>query len=187
MANTRSAKKAARQTERRTVSNKARRTRMRSSARKVEEAIASGNRETAEELTVDVFHSVWRRASSYDAAVGPVLGWIMNQARSQAVDRVRYDNRQKRTNTHADDTGTHAAASDVAASLDLAELGGVLRKALAVLTKDERTAIEQAFFADMTYAAVATRLQEPLGTIKTRIRSGLAKLRQALDRGTVQS
>ena len=47
----------------------------------------AGNRETAEELTLDVFHDVWRRAPQYDPANGPVLGWIMNQARSRAIDR----------------------------------------------------------------------------------------------------
>src|SRR5436190_17134278 len=58
----------------------------------------TANRETAEELTIDVFHDVWRRASLYDAANGTVLGWIMNQARSRAIDRLRFDSRKKRVN-----------------------------------------------------------------------------------------
>ena len=57
----------------------------------------TANRETAEELTIDVFHDVWRRASRYDAASGTVLGWIMNQARSRAIDRLRFDSRKKRS------------------------------------------------------------------------------------------
>src|ERR1041385_2657454 len=57
----------------------------------------TANRETAEELTVDVFHDIWRRAAGYDAANGTVLAWIMNQARSRAIDRLRFDNRQKRS------------------------------------------------------------------------------------------
>ena len=57
----------------------------------------TSNRETAEELTLDVFHDVWRRAPSYDAASGTVLGWIMNQARSRAIDRLRFENRKKRS------------------------------------------------------------------------------------------
>ena len=56
------------------------------------------NRQTAEELTVDVFHDVWLRAPEYDAANGPVLGWILNQARSRAIDRVRHEQRRKRVN-----------------------------------------------------------------------------------------
>src|SRR5213080_203358 len=57
----------------------------------------TAKRETAEELTLDVFHDVWRRASRYDAANGTVLGWIMNQARSRAIDRVRFEQRKKRS------------------------------------------------------------------------------------------
>ena len=54
----------------------------------------TANRETAEELTIDVFHDVWRRAQRYDAANGTVLGWIMNQARSRAIDRLRFESRK---------------------------------------------------------------------------------------------
>src|SRR6476659_3635670 len=61
----------------------------------------TANRETAEELTIDVFHDIWRRAARYDAASGTVLGWIMNQARSRAIDRLRFESRQKRS--HGDD------------------------------------------------------------------------------------
>jgi RNA polymerase sigma-70 factor, ECF subfamily len=57
----------------------------------------TANRETAEELTIDVFYDVWRRASRYDAENGTVLGWIMNQARSRAIDRLRFDSRKKRS------------------------------------------------------------------------------------------
>ena len=57
----------------------------------------TANRETAEELTIDVFHDVWRRAWRYDAANGTVLGWIMNQARSRAIDRLRFESRKKRS------------------------------------------------------------------------------------------
>jgi DNA-directed RNA polymerase specialized sigma24 family protein len=60
------------------------------------------NRESAEELTVDVFYDVWRKASSYDPANGSVVGWIMNQARSRAIDRLRFEHRKKRLNTDGD-------------------------------------------------------------------------------------
>src|SRR5690349_24997819 len=59
----------------------------------------TANRETAEELTIDVFHDVWRRAARYDAANGTVLGWIMNQARSRAIDRLRLDRKSTRLNS----------------------------------------------------------------------------------------
>jgi RNA polymerase sigma-70 factor (ECF subfamily) len=137
----------------------------------------TANRETAEELTLDVFHDVWRRASRYDAANGTVLGWIMNQARSRAIDRLRFENRKKRS-------GDEQPLADVAADprdvLELREQAESLRAALAALTPDERQAIETTFFAGLTHAEAATRLNQPLGTIKTRIRSGLHKLRDAL-------
>lgn len=139
-----------------------------------------GNRETAEELTLDVFHDVWRKASTYDPAGGPVVGWIMNQARSRALDRLRFEGRKKRAPHDADHPVGEAAASDPQQAFDFREQAHLLRHALQVLTPDERQAIETAFFSELTYSEVAERLQQPLGTVKTRIRSGLGKLRQAL-------
>jgi RNA polymerase sigma-70 factor (ECF subfamily) len=139
----------------------------------------TANRETAEELTIDVFHDVWRRATRYDAANGTVLGWIMNQARSRAIDRLRFESRKKRS-----DGGDMQPLAEVTADphdvLELREQGELLRAALAALTPDERQAIEATFFAGLTHAEAAARLNQPLGTIKTRIRSGLHKLRHRL-------
>jgi len=143
----------------------------------------AGNRETAEELTLDVFYDVWRRASRYDAGNGTVLGWIMNQARSRAIDRLRFEQRKKRVDPHASDPLPELDADDSDDILELKEQSRALRDALAVLTADERQAIEAAFFSELTYAEVAARLNQPLGTVKTRIRSGLHKLRQALAAG----
>jgi RNA polymerase sigma-70 factor (ECF subfamily) len=140
----------------------------------------TGSRETAEELTLDVFHDVWRRAAAYDPAGGTVVGWIMNQARSRAIDRLRFEQRKKRVNTRGDDPPAPSPAGDPQQALETRERARVLRAALEVLTPDERRAIETAFFAELTYQEAAARLQEPIGTVKTRIRSGLAKLRQAL-------
>src|SRR4029434_7621620 len=58
----------------------------------------TANRETAEEVTLDVFYAVWRKASAYDPANGSVVGWIMNLARSRAIDRLRFEQRKKRVN-----------------------------------------------------------------------------------------
>jgi len=139
----------------------------------------TANRETAEELTIDVFHDVWRRASRYDAANGTVLSWIMSQARSRAIDRLRFESRKKRSHGSAVQPLDEAAA-DPHDVLELREQGESLRAALAVLTPEERQAIEATFFAGCTHAEAAARLNQPLGTIKTRIRSGLHKLRQTL-------
>lgn len=139
----------------------------------------TANRETAEELTIDVFHDVWRRASNYDPVNGTVLGWIMNQARSRAIDRLRFESRRKRSHDGNVDVLAEATA-DPRDMLELREQGELLRAALAVLTRDERQAIEATFFAGLTHTEAAARLNQPLGTIKTRIRSGLHKLRRAL-------
>ena len=138
------------------------------------------NRETAEEVTLDVFHDVWRRAATYDPAGGSVVGWIMNQARSRAIDRVRRDQRKKRNPGHADGAVPSPAARTPHDAVAGKDEGRHLREAHAVLTSAERVAIETTFFAELTYAEAAARLKQPLGTIKTRIRSGLGRLRQAL-------
>jgi RNA polymerase sigma-70 factor, ECF subfamily len=139
----------------------------------------TANRETAEELTVDVFHDVWRRAAHYDAANGTVVGWIMNQARSRAIDRLRFESRKKRSHG-GDEQSLAEVAADPRDVLDLREQAQSLRAALATLTPNERQAIEATFFAGFTHAEAAARLNQPLGTIKTRIRSALHKLRRAL-------
>jgi RNA polymerase sigma-70 factor, ECF subfamily len=138
------------------------------------------NRETAEEVTLDVFHDVWRRAAKYDPASGSVVGWIMNQARSRAIDRLRFEQRKKRDHADAGIPLPSAAAADAHDEVARKEQGQLLREALTVLTPDERLTIETAFFSEMTHEEVAARLNQPLGTIKTRVRSGLGKLRQAL-------
>jgi RNA polymerase sigma-70 factor (ECF subfamily) len=137
------------------------------------------NRETAEELTIDVFHDVWRRASSYDPANGSVVGWIMNQARSRAIDRLRFEQGKRRVNTYPDDLRSETDIVDPQQVL-FKEQSQQLRDALEVLTPDERKAIESAFFSESTYEQTARKLNQPLGTVKTLIRSGLGKLREAL-------
>jgi RNA polymerase sigma-70 factor (ECF subfamily) len=140
------------------------------------------NRETAEELTVDVFHDVWRRASTYTPEGGSVVGWIMNQARSRAIDRMRFEQRKKRVMGPLAEPEGEPAEPDPHHRATAREEERRVRDALADLSPDERRAIETAFFSELTYVETATRLNEPIGTVKTRIRSGLAKLRRALAR-----
>jgi len=138
------------------------------------------NRETAEEVTLDVFYQVWQRASSYDPANGSVVGWIMNQARSRAIDRLRFDQRKKRVNTYPDSLRPATDIVDPQQACLFEEQSRELRSALEILTPEERKAIETAFFSELTHDETARALHEPLGTVKTRIRSGLGKLREAL-------
>jgi RNA polymerase sigma-70 factor (ECF subfamily) len=103
----------------------------------------------------------------------------MNQARSRAIDRLRFENRKKRRQGDGVQPLDETAA-DPRDVIELREQGAALRGALATLIPGEREAIETTFFAGLTHAEAAARLNQPLGTIKTRIRSGLHKLRHAL-------
>jgi RNA polymerase sigma-70 factor (ECF subfamily) len=104
----------------------------------------------------------------------------MNQARSRAIDRLRFEHRKKRVSNYVDRPLTTAEADDPQQTYHLGEQSRVLRNALEVLTPEERQVIETAYFSELTYQEVAAKLNQPLGTVKTRIRSGLGKLRQAL-------
>ena len=138
-----------------------------------------GDKCSAEEVTLDLFHDIWRRASGYEVGGGSVLGWILNQARSRAIDRIRHERRKKRTNPPADAAVTHSP-DGCEETVELEQRGRMLRRAVAGLQPAERMAIERAFFGDLTYVEVASQLAVPVGTVKTRIRSGLQKLRFAL-------
>jgi RNA polymerase sigma-70 factor (ECF subfamily) len=140
------------------------------------------NRETAEEVTVDVFYDVWRKASTYDPANGSVVGWIMNQARCRAIDRLRFDQRKKRVNSYPHSLRPTTDAADPQQTCLFEEQSRLLQNALGVLTPEERNAIETAFFNELTYEQTARKLNQPPGTVKTRIRSGLVKLRETLKR-----
>jgi RNA polymerase sigma-70 factor, ECF subfamily len=140
----------------------------------------TANRETAEEVTLDVFYEVWQKASAYDPANGSVVGWIMNQARSRAIDRLRFDQRKKRVNTYPHSLRPTTDIVDPQQACLFEEQSRLLRNALEVLTSEERNAIETAFFSELTHEETARKLNQPLGTVKTRIRSGMGKLREAL-------
>ena len=142
----------------------------------------TANRETAEELTLDVFYDVWRKASTYDPANGSVIGWIMNQARSRAIDRLRFDQRKKRVNIYPDSLRPATDVVDPQQAFLFEEQSRLLRNALEILSPEERNSIETAFFSELTYEETAKKLNQPVGTVKTRIRSGMGKLREALGR-----
>jgi len=137
----------------------------------------TGSRDTADELTLDVFHDVWRRAAGYDPENGTVVGWIMNQARSRAIDRLRFEQRRKRIDPYPDAAEETAESTD---ALEAKQQGALLQRALDDLSPGERQAVKAAFFSELSHAEVATLLDQPLGTVKTRIRTALQKLRQAL-------
>ena len=135
-----------------------------------------GNRELAEEVTLDVFHDIWRKAAQYEPAGGSVVSWIMIQARSRAIDRLRFERRKKRV----DPSPNAPVVVEPGAAIAAQQRRHAIEGALSALTPHERVAIETAFFSGLTYAETADLLDEPLGTVKTRVRSALIKLRKAL-------
>jgi RNA polymerase sigma-70 factor (ECF subfamily) len=135
----------------------------------------------AEDVVQDVFSQAWRQASRYDAARGSVLGWLLTLTRSRAIDRLR--GRRSRPEPSSDEGALNgipdpAAPADVLAAS--AAQAAHIRAALDGLTVLQRVAIELAFYEGLTHAEIAERLELPLGTVKTRIRQGLLKLRDRL-------
>src|SRR5262249_23546914 len=133
----------------------------------------------AEDIVQEVFAQAWRQAARYDAARGHVAAWLLTLARSRAIDRLRA--RQARP-----DRGGDAIADppDRESTADLQLLSGERaargRAALGELPLRQRVAIELAYYEGLTHAEIAARLEQPLGTVKTRIRLALLKLRDAL-------
>lgn len=141
-----------------------------------------GDSHEAEEVIQDVFVEIWNKASVFDASLGTAFHWVMRIARNRSIDRIR--SRQRRAQTlerfqelAPADVG-HESASP-AKSLGSDELAGI-RAAVQGLPPDQRRALEMAFFAGNTHAEIAQFTGEPLGTVKARIRRGMAKLRDTL-------
>ncbi len=137
----------------------------------------SNDEADVEEIVADVLWQAWSDARSYDAARGSVGAWLVTLARSRAIDRLRAKKaRQARPGNELPDE----PAIDPAAALDTAQRAKIVRTAVAALESDERAALELAYFSDLSQSQIAQRLGIPLGTVKTRIRCAMIKLRQAL-------
>jgi len=154
-----------------------------------------GQRADAEEVVVEAFAQAWRDAPRFDAGRGSVAGWLTMIARSRALDLVRARSRRDRiTASAAADRPDAPPAmsefrSDPGGALDHDERRRQVRQALETLSPPQRQAIELAYFEGLSQSEIAERLQEPLGTVKTRVRLGMQKLRESLrpfyfERGT---
>ena len=135
-----------------------------------------GNPADAEEVTLDIYTQVWRTASHFDEQRGSVLAWLMIMARTRSIDRLRSRANQSR---HEE---LLALSPDVAPVVT-ANQPGIEREvqtALAALAPEQREAIELAYWYGYSHAELAGRLGQPLGTVKTRIRLGMIKLRSQL-------
>jgi RNA polymerase sigma-70 factor, ECF subfamily len=147
-----------------------------------------GSPSDAEEVLQETFVRVWFRADSYDALLGSPATWLVRIGRNAAIDRLR--TRRIRANiavepaVHGGDP--HRVVEPVTREtpetvLEGLTTAGAVRTALATLTPPQRALIEAAFFEGYTHSELATRFGVPLGTVKTRIRSGLAAMRNRLE------
>ena len=137
----------------------------------------------AEEVVQEVFDQAWRQASRYDPARATVAAWLLNMARTRAIDRLRARRaRPDRAGLESEHAWSALAASsaDPLDALDTARDAVRVREALQRLPLIQLVAIELAYFEGLTQTEIAARLEEPLGTVKTRIRVALLKLRDAL-------
>ena len=136
----------------------------------------------AEDIVQEVFTQAWTQASRYDASRGTVAAWLLMQARSRAIDRLRGRKLRPEGATSAFDVRDPGEGPDAQAMAG--EYARRVRAALGSLTDPQRTALELAFFEGLTYSQVAEHLNQPIGTVKTRIRQALLRLKAALDDAT---
>lgn len=136
---------------------------------------------TAEEVTLDVYTQVWRQASNYDSRRGTPSAWMLTIARSRAIDRFRSTDQTRRRSeplTVVEATFSDGANPEETASE--AERRVIVRAALDSLPAEQRQVIEMAYFGGLSHSEIAETLSQPLGTVKTRTRLGMIRLREAL-------
>ena len=139
------------------------------------------DRTEAEDVVQDVFSQAWRQAAAYDERRAPVAGWLLMMARTRSIDRLRARSGRiqmvQALPTLPDPPDQHEGPEAMAIG---EEEAARVRAALETLTESQRSAIELAYYEGLSQSDIAARLREPLGTIKTRIRTGLLKLLAAM-------
>jgi len=139
------------------------------------------NVEDAEEVTLDVYNQAWRIAKTFDPSRGTVTAWLMTMARTRALDKLRArSSRQKNIDPMPEHYDAPSAGDSPEDQSATAEQRRIVLAALNQLPAEQRRALELAYFQGMSHAELAEALGEPLGTVKTRIRLGMIKLRELL-------
>jgi RNA polymerase sigma-70 factor (ECF subfamily) len=140
-----------------------------------------GDRATAEEVVLDVYTQVWRQAATYDTNRGAPLAWIMTIARTRGIDRLRSGKHDFQSKEPLDSIGE--ARSTIASPEEntvMSERRLMVRSALDLLSAEQREVIELAYYSGLSHSEIALKLNQPLGTVKTRTRLGMMKLRDTL-------
>ena len=136
----------------------------------------------AEEVVLDVYQQVWKSTETFDPSRGTVWGWLMVLTRSRAIDRLRSVGARRVREVPIEAGGDTQSTSPAPETQTIfAEERRLVRRALSTLAPEQREAIELAFFRGLTHVEVAEATGEPLGTIKTRIRIGMRKMRELLE------
>ena len=140
-----------------------------------------GDAHAAEEVTLDVYLQIWRQASRFDSARGRVSTWLLVMTRSRALDNLRARPKELRQSEPLEAVAeTRCETAGPEESAVVVQLQARVRRALRALSHEQRWAIELAYFGGLTRNEIALELNEPLGTIKTRIHNGMLKLRKLL-------
>src|SRR5215467_8713655 len=137
----------------------------------------------AEEVLQEVFWQIWREAARYDPRRGSPEAWVVMRAKTRAIDRLRAMRRREKTFVApADDSLTRSTEEPAENPGVAVETRGLVRSALNALPESQRRVVELAFFEGLTQSEIAGRLGEPLGTVKTRARLGLERLKSLITR-----
>ena len=141
-----------------------------------------GDVSEAEEVIQDVFVQIWKNAPSFDPLLAPAFHWALSITRHRSIDRLRSRQRRARLIENLETDAAANAPASAGADQDAlaAEDTAAVRATLGTLPAEQRRVIEMAFFGGLTHQDIAKALNEPLGTVKARIRRGLLKLRDSL-------
>ena len=142
-----------------------------------------GDVQLAEDIAQEVFLRIWRRPDHYVPERGRFVTWLLSVARNGAVDQIRTRGRRRRHETAGEEVERELPADegqDPALMAQLADERQKVRRALASLPLEQRRVIEMAYYGGYTQQEIAEMLSQPLGTVKTRIRLGMQKLRATL-------